>query len=295
MTMIVFRTEPDYVQLMCDGLASNITLTKVMPTREHFATFGDHATVVAAAGHQGAARAWRHLIESGFAKGYDFDELADRIRDLTHLSAHPREGDEFAIDAYLSGWSARHQRFKTYLCSSLNDYETWDLSDELHVRPCPVGLPPSDAEQRMLKRQGSKLLPAGRPLSVLPSSPAQWAEFARIIHQSRSVEQPIKSGRRLLVGGEVTLSTVTRETAAEQTVYHFGVDEFREAIRGSLHPMEQLAPCQCGSGVRFIDCHGPKRFDEPCPCGPTGPGNLTFRECCAVDPATIDERDLSAA
>lgn len=89
------------------------------------------------------------------------------------------------------------------------------------------------------------------------------------------------------IGGDVTLTTLTRGGHAEQRVIHrYTTDDFEAMVAGTLHPMIQLGPCdQCDSGERLVDCCLYKVFDEPCLCG----SGETFGDCCKVDPAEVGE------
>jgi len=60
--------------------------------------------------------------------------------------------------------------------------------------------------------------------------------------------------------------------------YDDGLEETARMYAGTLHPAAQAAPCDCGSGERYVDCCLSEIAAQACPCG----SGSTFVGCCSL-------------
>lgn len=304
MTMTVVHTDGDQAQIMTDGLAYNGSMTYIKATPEAKATVLEGInTAVASRGSYVLGQRWKraaaYLTAEGYVDGFDtFVEhvptLLRRIIDedtsaVGRYNARTGEYEAPAVEAYAVGWSPSAERFRAFVWHSQDPGGPTgeEITGALHVVPAPVGCPPSTVEQRVRERNGEKPLREGKPAPA-PWTDEQWRLLAKVVHKSRA-QARIGSGLKIPIGGDVTLTTLTRSGVDQRVIHRYTAEDFEAMIAGTLHPMIQLGPCdQCDSGKRLVDCCLHKVFDEPCLCG----SGETFGDCCKVD---ADAGELAAA
>lgn len=99
------------------------------------------------------------------------------------------------------------------------------------------------------------------------------------------------STNKVAIGGDVTLTTLTRRGHVDQRVIHqYTAEDFEAMVAGTFHPWSQLAPCDCDSGARWVGCCISNVFDSPCVCG----SGETFGDCCKVGTAEVAEGEPAA-
>lgn len=291
MTMTVVHANGDQAQIMTDGIAYNEALSWVKALPEVKATVLEGiTTAVASRGCYVLGQLWLAAAVNTAARVDSFDELAEAAPMLLRANTERGPGDQ-EVQAYAVGWSPAADGFRALVWDGLADFACEDITGTLHVTPAPVGCPPTAVEQRVRQRDGVDPLPEGKPAPP-PRTDEQWQLLAKVIHNSRA-KASMSSRLKVPVGGDVTLTTLTRSGVDQRVIHRFTSDDFEAMVAGSLHPMVQLRPCGCGSGQRWVDCCLSVAFDRPCACG----SGETFGNCCRVDPAeaTIDTGELAAA
>ncbi|MBS3939337.1 MAG: hypothetical protein KG028_00075 [Actinobacteria bacterium] len=191
------------------------------------------------------------------------------------------------------GYSHQHQRFKAYGYLSDLGFKRIDLKQPLFV-PAHFGLRPSVFERalkdatrgdpRVVGRdQYDERLPEWMRQArfTRPESVDEWIDVACRARDDRVVPG---GGITHLVGGQLRLTTLTREGTRSSIIHTFDQDVddpthegFRRCLLEHDHPLAQLSPCPyCDSGRRLVDCC--LDADAPCSCGW---GNR-FADCCSV-------------
>lgn len=296
MTMTVVHANGDQAQIMTDGLAYNASLTYIIAAPEAKATVLEHFTAaVASRGSYVLGRIWEDAAARLAARVASFDEFAEAVPSLLRTIAErgpqryadysPTTGEHRAqvVQAYAVGWSPAADGFRALLWDGLDGFACEDITGTLHVTPAPVGCPPTAAEQRARARNGVDPLPEGKPARA-PQTDAEWRLLAETVHKGRA-QARADSGLKVPVGGDVTLTTLTRHGADQRVIHRFTAEDFEAMVAGTFHSWAQLGPCAtCDSGQRWVDCCLPKVFGEPCVCG----SGETFGDCCKVDADTAE-------
>lgn len=130
----------------------------------------------------------------------------------------------------------------------------------------------SDDAEALAELAGLRALPGPVP----PTDDEAWGQLVARTCYARTVQ---RTRTKALIGGVVTRTELRRFSSPARRI--IGVlpmpqERLVEAFTGTLHPIGQLSPCECGSGRRALDCH--LVADEPCRCG----SDRTFGECCRL-------------
>ena len=185
---------------------------------------------------------------------------------VTGRDAHAHEDDSGAT--FLAGYSQRAGRFRAVQLSSRNDFTPMDVSDALICHPAPD------------------------EFHDPPTSDEDWARLAVDVQEDRALAHygdPERQERRgCMIGGEVIRTTLERGASSQRTIHRFPTsgDDFLRLLAATPHPLGQLTPCMCGSGVAQDRCHG-LQLDALCPCG----SGQRFGDCHRVDLRTVDRNE----
>jgi hypothetical protein len=196
------------------------------------------------------------------------------------------------------GRSSEAGRYVAVGHSSLDDFEPTDLGD-FFVTPAPFSMPPNWYERAQLERMdlfssdGFQRFYRGwcaSPAGHAPSSTSGWVQLAEQVREDRTL-MDADSGIKVLVGGELHLTTLDRNGVTARSVHTFNDQgpELLKIFQDSMHPVGQVGPCGCGSGRRFMDCCAVPA-DKPCVCGS---GKLSG-ECCRL-PDDVDVAIVAGA
>lgn len=215
------------------------------------------------------------------------DDLIDRLPDLGKRLAS--ESPQPIRDAILFavGYSPAKDRFAGYVLTSEDDWTPVEVRG-LFVHPSPTAYRPSDLE---IGRLASVVHPADlealrhQPRPEKPATREDWITMAKAAREQRACA-PVETGLKTLVLGQVWHTTLRRGSLSMECIHEFDDSgaEFQRIIAGTLHPQAQLGPCECGSGLRYMECHMEFHAQDPCLCGSGDP----LEDCCRL--ATTEER-----
>lgn len=312
MTLIAFAARRDRAEIITDTRTYNHVATQMGHTSKVMLLPHLDAAMLAQ-GSTGFERRWHMQALYLAQKTADFDDFTRQAPE--HLAYVWREMSE-DLDAenighgrtasiansvvFLIGYSPEHQTFKAYGYASDFDFEPMDLAG-LYVMPSPLDSRPGDLELHRLRAhleavhgaEGAQVvntLAQQRPRPV-PRRVEQWVDLAKAVRRDRALAD-LYSGFKTYVGGDVIHTTLRVGEAANRQIHRFNDSgaEFARMMAGSLHPVSQLAACDCGSGDRYVDCCLAAIAEEPCPCQ----SGTTFAHCCSVDAVQPAEESLSA-
>lgn len=193
------------------------------------------------------------------------------------------EYDRIEATAFLVGYSEAAGEFAAYGFAAEHDFEPWRIEGTF-VMPTPRIFRASEFELARLAAEGDvdpQMLEEWRKAMPLPEveTAEDWTEVALAAWRDRSRGRIAPT---VFIGGRLHLTRLARGKVSTETIHTFDQDseEFRDMVRGTLHPLGQVAPCSCGSGSAFADCC--LDVDLPCPCGSRGE-TKTIRECCLLN------------
>lgn len=122
-----------------------------------------------------------------------------------------------------------------------------------------------------------------------PGNTEAWEALARSVRRDRALA-PIASGLKWVVGGDVLLTTIERDSSTTERLLTFG--DAGEGVPGDgrRHPAPDGTggPCVCDSGKRLIDCCV-QLAGHQCPCG----SGRAFDDCCSIDAGVASQDDAS--
>ena len=209
-------------------------------------------------------------------------------------AAAAKRGERAGVDltptdsvAFTAGYSPAAGRCVATGFASDSGFVRWEVTDPF-VHPSPLNLAPSPLELGRLARTWADLPDmlaaldqwAARPTLTALRTDEQWAVLAELCREERAMAE-VQDGFKVLLGGDVHLTTLHRDGSTEQRCVHTFDDSTEQLTRllaGTLHPFGQAGRCPCGSDSRFVDCCLAGLAERPCPCG-TG---RTFEDCCSI-------------
>ncbi len=230
----------------------------------------------------------------------DFDELTDlaveflpeMYRQLQHdIDAHNAMAD--GPNARLApavifhvGYSPKRGRYAAIGFSSDEGFAASEIV-AMHVMPSPLDYRPSAIEERRLRRlhhdrfQDEQMVDTftQQPEPVAPTTADAWRQLAIDVREQRA-HANVLTGFKTMIGGNVTLTTMSRGTVSQSVIHQFDEAgaEFAHMLEGTLHPLGQIAPCPCGSDNRLVDCCIGVSAEDRCVCG----SGAKFDSCCMV-------------
>lgn len=298
MTLTAIDAQVDHAVLITDGLVCSFNNRRVSFDGRKGLVLPSINAAVASQGTVDAGQAWEQAAPIVAAETGDFDRFVDYVSEW--MDGTEPKGPHTSV-LYAVGWSPSRGRFTAYAWAYAGSdvCRRWDLTDELHIFPTPLDLPPSPLElaraadiNREYEQAGWSMrvtYPPAEPIRG-PLSARAWAEVVRRVRRTRSLVDK-RTGLHVAIGGTVTLTRLHRDQPAESTVIHQFDDTGAELVRMmqfTQHPTSQLGPCPCGSGELYTDCHQPGP-DTDCTCE----SGRRFGDCCRIDAA--DAADHLAA
>lgn len=221
-------------------------------------------------------------VLSQFAPTFDalVQAAPDALRDLWQGLGDALGGNlaHEESTAFLVGYSAERESFAAYLFAHEDDFEP-HLIEGTFMTPMPIIFAPSHIEARRLAPVVDRGVMAewqARPGCIVPEGREEWIELGQVARSRALSHHPAK----VLVGGFLHMTTLERGSVRTEQVHAYADrgEEFTKMMAGTLHPVGQLAPCDCGSGRKGIECCY-LRPDEPCMCQ----SGKTFGDCCRVN------------
>ncbi len=248
------------------------------------------------AGHVGSfdeylQRLPRELLAVG--RGLDATVADLRAADPDSTPAQCGRANVFVV-----GYSPKLGRYRAVLFAQDHAFMPTPLDGPV-VMPSPLSVRPSRFERRQIEatfaawphQDDAGFLAdwAALPKLQAPESLEEWARLVAAVHVDRT-RIPLASRMKVLTGGTVWATVLEAGGVLQVPIARFGddLDAARAALAGTMHPVAQLAPCWCGSGVTFRECCLAKAASEPCSCGRPRPA----RDCCML---TDDEATEWAA
>lgn len=226
----------------------------------------------------------------------EFNELApERIRQAWRGAQGEGRADFGPALVLHVGFSSERKTFETVAFHSFTGFEPEILAGPF-VHPSPLGIKPSDyelvryakgvvetdnPEHRTTLEANFKTMTAWPLMADEPRTPEEWTEIAETARQDRSIRMTVASQMKILVGGELHRTRLSMVGGIYQQRIHSFNDqgeELAQVVRGTAHPLAQLAPCSCGSDKMQLECCTAPYLDEPCQCG----SGANLRACCAV-------------
>ncbi|HEY3546250.1 MAG TPA: SEC-C domain-containing protein [Propionicimonas sp.] len=294
MTLIACATWPDHAEMLTDTWSytrngASLGRTSKVATFPHL----DMAVMT-----QGAnlvfSQTWAVAASVLATDAVDFDDyLAQAPAAIAQTDAFARANLGEAVGAYGPatvvhvGWSPQMERFRAVAHASEDGFAARDL-EGLFVFPSPLTMHPSDLELTRFaatikaepRSNDQANLDYLRALSVAdaPTTPEQWADLAQ---QARARSYlPINTRLKVFVGGSAYLTRLERGSVTTGRLFDFddSIAEMRRIMTGTMHPIGQVGPCPCGSGLTYRECCIESHIDEPCLCG----SGQTMRACCAA-------------
>jgi hypothetical protein len=287
MTMIAFNVRPNRVDVLTDSVSYTTSAHEVDFDRSEKVHPIEHLPgVVITQGPVPFGDGWRNILAEMAPKpeftSAGFAELAS-----LHETLLPDLWDAFGYDGphdtgtvFLVGYDAASKRMSAVGFFSTMGFAAVPL-EEFFVMP-----PPLDVPQRAVMRTGAGVAVSAVLDVGAPSNPAGWASFAQTIRRQRGHAFPPpwgQPGEKVLVGGTVTLTSVTARGIRQDVVHRFEEDDqaLAQLMAGTIHPAGQAAPCPCGSARSYAACHLTQHLDEPCLCR----SGATLADCCYVPEA----------
>lgn len=301
MTLIAIHTTPAGAMIMTDTMVSPHVQAYPIGSMTKVKMFNHLQAAIIC---QGGAVVDRHWIDCIGANTdlVDFDDLAayaeaelpDLYRQLqSDVDAHNATTGNTAgarlapAVVFHVGYSQSRERYVGLSFSSDEGFVATEI-DTMHVMPSPLGFRPSAIEERRLRRLHRERFQdesdvdafAAQPEAPIPATVEDWRRLALLVREQRSLAN-IFSGFKTMIGGDVVLTVLKPSETLQVVLHQFDNtgEEFREMLRGTLHPLGQTGPCPCGSDARFLDCCLALGLGDRCPCGSGG----VFADCCMVD------------
>lgn len=122
-----------------------------------------------------------------------------------------------------------------------------------------------------------------------PSSDSEWIAVGEHAYTNGGCSL----GSRSPFGGDLILTRLERGSVTQRRIHTLPQNDwrFRQMLIGTTHPVGQLGPCTCGSGLPYIRCHlAPAPPTWPCPCPAGQETGVPFYDCHRVDPDAEDSR-----
>ena len=300
MTLIAFAASRGRAEIITDTRTYTHTATRMGHTSKVMLLPHLDAAVMDQ-GSTGFGKQWRFEAMNLSQVATDFDDLHRRTpaaaaavweRMTGDLAAENRQHGTSATLAnsvvFHVGYSPERESFKAYGYASDFGFEPMDLAG-LYVMPSPLSVRPGDLELHRLRNHLSAIGGAegaatadalGQlPAPTVPRGPADWVALAKAVRQDRSLAD-IYSGFKTYIGGDVFHVSLRQGEATTRRIHRFtdSGPEFAQMMAGSLHPVSQAAPCDCGSGNRYVDCCLVPSLDKPCICR----SGANLRDCCSI-------------
>ncbi|GEP38583.1 hypothetical protein NPS01_22460 [Nocardioides psychrotolerans] len=292
MTLIGFATYGDRAELITDTLSYASNLSSLGYCTKHHTI--PHLDAVVMTRGDSAFSTYATTGTLTVSQDVDdFDQLVEQAPALLRaLWGHHTDDEHLRMASstlYLMGYSPEQKKFTAHMFFSDQDFKHVRVHGSL-VMPSPWDFAPSGYEMRLLKdstrphRQSleSRLVLAERwrvkPVLPRPSSVDEWRALAISVREQRTLN-PFFT---ILVGGQVMHCLVERGRSVTTSIHTFDDtgDELGKMVNGTCHPASQKAPCWCGSGLSFRDCHLAAYFAEghTCDCQ----SGRSFEDCCRV-------------
>jgi hypothetical protein len=307
MTLIAFATHRDRAEIITDTQTYTHNGTR-MGHHSKVLTLPHLEAAMMAQGSTGFEARWHVQALYLARQAVDFDDLVreapGQLRYVwTELAGemaeenatHGRSAEVTNSVVFLVGYSATERSFVAYGYASDFDFESMRL-DGVYAMPSPLDRRPGDVELHRIRKHlrtyaewlGDDVAKADMatdrlgslPPGPVPRKPADWVDLAKKIRRDRAMAR-IESGLKNHVGGDVIHTTVRVGSSTNRRIHTFADSgaEFAQMMAGTLHPISQAGPCECGSGKRYVDCCLRDMADEPCPCR----SEKTFADCCSVN------------
>ncbi len=211
--------------------------------------------------------------------------MAPRILQSLWEGRQAEPGEPRSSCIHLVGYSRTEDRFVATGHASPEGFLPFAI-ESFWMFPSTWGVRPNDYETSLLRRVLGGDRPdledvladwATKPAPPLPESVDQWRTVARWVREDRST---VTSYARCFIGGPVILTRLELGSAHVERIHEFDttLEEIQELVAGTWHPLGQVVPCPCGSGVVFRDCCLVVELDDVCDCGSGKP----LRECHMV-------------
>ncbi|GMA24683.1 hypothetical protein GCM10025864_24420 [Luteimicrobium album] len=310
MTYIAIHTSKTAARISTDSWTYNTTATRLGHSSKVHA-IPHLRTVLTGSGPVGFLATFGAFVEAQSTDSTTFEDLLVALRDVLPecWATYPDDQKDVGAIVILVGWFAAESRYAAAAFSSFDGFQGEEL-DDFFVIPSPAGMKISDvelaridsyvADDRLLRddspltadEKAAKRATAAANRDVLigwtdsptaPTTTAGWIDLAESARLFRSRRCTVGSSLKVLVGGDLWLTTINSDGIATKKIHAFNDSgaEFAEVMAGGLHPQVQLGPCRCGSGKTYLECCLVPELDEPCPCE----SGKTLRQCCAVDAA----------
>lgn len=292
MTLIGFATYKDRAEIITDTARYTPFCrqfghgTKVLPLPHLDAaliTQGDHAFGIS------AKLELNELFSS-------FDDTIDQAPGLLRKSWQSlKDGRPAQTEGsvFLVGYSEEAAGFVALRFLAEHDFEREDVA-EPHIMPMPLDYRPSSFELARLEARFPEYADLFAEWSAAdglqaPQSREEWRDLAVAARDTRALNPHF----RVIVAGKLMWTRVARGRIRTEVIHEFNDQgaELDLLLAGTLHPRAQVAPCECGSGRRALDCCIAADADIPCPCGRGDRPGRTFRDCCML---TVDQAAAAA-
>jgi hypothetical protein len=303
MTYIYIATHEDHASIVTDSWAYSSHAT-TMGISDKVRMFPHRRLAITASGDLQFTARWSGLIQVLSERTATLDLLNDvapeMLARLWEAERQSRDGERIAETMVLHvGYSDRAGRFTTTAFTSRHGFRAEPV-DGAFVHPTPAGYKVAAHElESLTETLEGRTDPAFAQVDAanlaamrdgaleVPTldSDGGLASFAAFVRENRTMISA-RSLLKVLVGGTLYATTITKDAALTARIFDFDDSDetLAEIFSGTLHPIRQLGACdECGSGRRWIDCHGAQMLDRDCLCG----SGRTFGRCCAV--STADE------
>lgn len=275
MTLMAFNAEPDVAHILTDTLSYMPTGRWMGKTSKvNLMPHADMAMLSQGPGSLSAA--WRYNLAfhgQNAASIDDFDRLAtELLPPLWDQFVQEQEPFPDVVDTngivFHIGYSPAHGRMKAYSYPSNLGFARQDVSDAgAYIIPAPVSHQPD------------------------PASEDDWRDLALTLRRERALAS-VTTGLKVFIGGDLLLTRMEPGAVTQRRIHTFDDrpdnPEFQQMVAGTLHPVAQLGPCECGSGNIQELCHSIPD-DRDCLCGSGHP----YEDCCRMP--TDDLRAAQAA
>ncbi len=274
MTLIAMRAEEESAWIVTDAAYYSPDLRNLQNGCNKVRTLPTINTAVITQGDGLFARMF-----SGFLDTYlpeSFDELAadasEPMRAIyDHLITDQPHGSPPMSAVFAVGWSARRSRPRAVMFRSDTGFRPAEV-EGLFVYPTPWSHRPSEYELAELEHLYAgnadlpQMLDQRRAAPEVPT-PEGLAEIAEIASWVRANQRYDTQPAVVPMLGGAYITHVTADQIIQWRLVKFddSVETLMPALVGTHHPLAQVWPCHCGSGLAYLDCHledGAWRLDD---------------------------------
>lgn len=201
----------------------------------------------------------------------NFDELSDGapswLAEVRQMYRDEMTAGWCDPTVILLGWSDRAQEFVGYVYASEQDFAP-SAAAGLWAYPMPWTSRPTDLELGNLPddQPGADMVREQwptQPPRPIPGRLDDWRALARDTRRERGTGLA-----RVLIGGHITHTRLERGSVISKRILSFDDtgEEFAKMVSNTMHPVALAAPCYCGSGDPFGECHLDHCLALPCYC-----------------------------